>query len=80
MGTILHFGLGNFARAHLLDYTDQAGGWDVVGVSLRSSLVRDGLARQGFEYDLCVQGQGVRRIKALREVLVAPEDRAAISM
>ncbi|NOE16518.1 mannitol dehydrogenase family protein [Ruegeria atlantica] len=78
MGTILHFGLGNFARAHLLDYTDQAGGWDVVGVSLRSSSVRDGLARQGFEYDLCVQGQGVRRIKALRDVLVAPEDRAAV--
>ncbi len=78
MGTILHFGLGNFARAHLLDYTDQAGGWDVVGVSLRSSSVRDGLARQGFEYDLCVQGQGVRRIKALRDVLVAPENRAAI--
>ncbi len=76
MGTILHFGLGNFARAHLLDYTDQAGGWDVVGVSLRSSSVRDGLARQDFEYDLCVQGQGVRRIKALREVLVAPKDRA----
>ncbi|WP_170454817.1 mannitol dehydrogenase family protein [Ruegeria arenilitoris] len=78
MGTILHFGLGNFARAHLLDYTDQVGGWDVVGVSLRSSSVRDGLARQGFEYDLCVQGQGVRRIKALRDVLVAPKDRAAI--
>ncbi|MFD0908201.1 mannitol dehydrogenase family protein [Ruegeria arenilitoris] len=78
MGTILHFGLGNFARAHLLDYTDQAGGWDVVGVSLRSSSVRDGLARQGFEYDLCVQGQGVRRIKVLRDVLVAPEDRAAV--
>ncbi len=78
MGTILHFGLGNFARAHLLDYTDQAGGWDVVGVSLRSSSVRDGLARQGFEYDLCVQGQGVRRIKTLRDVLVAPNDRAAI--
>lgn len=78
MGTILHFGLGNFARAHLLDYTDQAGGWDVVGVSLRSSSVRDGLAGQGFEYDLCVQGQGVRRIKALRDVLVAPEDRAEI--
>ncbi len=78
MGTILHFGLGNFARAHLLDYTDQAGGWDVVGVSLRSSSVRDGLARQGFEYDLCVQGQGVRRIKALRDVLVVPNDRTEI--
>ncbi|MGV6806094.1 MAG: mannitol dehydrogenase family protein [Ruegeria sp.] len=78
MGRILHFGLGNFARAHLLDYTDRAGGWDVVGVSLRSSAVRDGLANQGFTYDLCVQGQGVRTIKALSNVLVASEDPGAV--
>lgn len=78
MGSILHFGLGNFARAHLLDYTDQAGGWDVIGVSLRSSSVRDGLAKQGFAYDLCVQGQGVKRIEVLKDVLVAPKDREAV--
>ncbi|WP_170476230.1 mannitol dehydrogenase family protein [Ruegeria arenilitoris] len=78
MGTILHFGLGNFARAHLLDYTQQAGDWDVVGVSLRSSSVRDGLAKQGYRYDLCVQGQGVKRVDILRNVLVVPEDRDAI--
>ena len=74
MGRILHFGLGNFARAHLLDYTDKANGWDVVGVSLRSPSIREGLAKQGYSYDLCVHGEGVRRIKVLREVLVAPED------
>ena len=37
MGRIVHFGLGNFARARLLDYTSDAGGWDVIGVSLRST-------------------------------------------
>ncbi|MEM7318657.1 MAG: mannitol dehydrogenase family protein [Pseudomonadota bacterium] len=78
MGRIVHFGLGNFARAHLLDYTADAGGWDVVGVSLRSSAIRDGLAAQGFDYDLCVQGTGVKRITILRDVLVAPEDRPAV--
>ncbi|WP_377189049.1 mannitol dehydrogenase family protein [Ruegeria meonggei] len=78
MGRILHFGLGNFARAHLLDYTDQADGWDVVGVSLRSPAVRDGLAKQGFDYDLCVHGEGVRRVTVLQDVLVAPENPMAV--
>ncbi len=78
MGRILHFGLGNFARAHLLDYTADAGGWDVVGVSLRSTTIRDGLAAQGFAYDLCVQGQGVKRINVLDDVLVAPDNPAAV--
>jgi fructuronate reductase len=55
MGRIVHIGLGNFARAHVLDYSQDASGWDVVGVSLRSATVRDGLAAQGFAYDLCVQ-------------------------
>jgi len=78
MRQILHFGLGNFARAHLLDYTQDAGGWTVTGVSLRSGRVRDGLAAQGFGYDLCVQGQGVKRIEVLNNVLVAPEDPDAV--
>jgi len=78
MGRIVHFGLGNFARAHLLDYTADAGGWDVVGVSLRSAAIRDGLAAQGFVYDLCVQGVGVKRINVLRDVLVAAEKPQAV--
>ncbi|NNE54082.1 MAG: mannitol dehydrogenase family protein [Sulfitobacter sp.] len=78
MGLILHFGLGNFARAHLLDYTADAGGWEVIAVSLRSAAVRDGLAAQGFAYDLCVQGVGVKRIEVLRDVLVAPKDPGAV--
>ncbi|MFK7836469.1 MAG: mannitol dehydrogenase family protein [Sulfitobacter sp.] len=78
MGRILHFGLGNFARAHLLDYTTDAGGWDVVGVSLRSAAIRDGLAAQAFAYDLCLQGAGIKRIGVLKDVLVAPENPAAV--
>ncbi len=78
MGRIVHFGLGNFARAHLLDYTADAGGWDVVGVSLRSAAIRDGLARQGNAYDLCIQGEGVKRIDVLSDVLVAPENPQAV--
>ena len=78
MWRIVHFGLGSFARTHLLDYTADAGGWEVIGVSLRSAAIRDGLAAQGFEYDLCVQGVGVRRINVLRDVLVAPEDPSTV--
>ena len=78
MSRIVHFGLGNFARAHLLDYTQDAGGWDVIGVSLRSAAVRDGLAQNGCAYDLCVQGEGIKRIDILRSVLVAPENPHAV--
>lgn len=78
MGRILHFGLGSFARAHLLDYTADASGWDVVGVSLRSASIRDGLRAQGYDYTLCVQGQGDKRISILSDVLVAPENPEAV--
>ncbi len=78
MGQIVHFGLGNFARAHLLDFTADSGDWNVVGVSLRSAGIRDGLKEQGFEYDLCIHGQNTKRITILSDVLVAPEDVNAV--
>lgn len=78
MGRILHIGLGNFARAHLADYTQDAGGWSVTGVSLRKPDIRDGLRRQGFDYDLWVQGQGAKRITVIDDVLVAPENPEAV--
>ena len=78
MGQIVHFGLGNFARAHILDYTADAGGWDVVGVSLRSPLVRDGLAAQDFSYNLSIQGKSLKRISILKDVLVASEGAQSI--
>ncbi len=73
MGRIVHFGLGNFARAHILDYTADAGGWDVIGVSLRSPLIRDGLAAQKFSYKLSIQGKNLKQISILKDILVASE-------
>jgi len=48
---IVHLGLGAFSRAHIALYTEDAvrksgGDWGIVGVSLRSSTVRDALANQ----------------------------------
>ena len=79
MGQIVHFGLGNFARAHLLDYTADAGDdWQVIGVNLRSSATRDGLAAQDYAYALKVQGVGVKQIKVLNTILLASEGQQPI--
>ncbi|WP_299826185.1 mannitol dehydrogenase family protein [uncultured Roseobacter sp.] len=78
MPRILHIGVGNFARAHIADYTQDAGGWAITGVSLRSAKVRDRLQAQGYDYGLSVQGQGVKQITVFDSVLVAPEDPQAV--
>lgn len=59
---IVHLGLGNFARAHLLAYTDKAlaqqgGDWRVTGVSLRSTAVADQLTPQNGRYTLITRGR-----------------------
>lgn len=77
MKTLLHFGVGNFFRAHGAETMAKAG-WGVIGVSLRSGAVRDGLAAQGFRYTLAVMGHEVKHIAAIRDVLVAPENPAAV--
>lgn len=77
MSRILHFGPGNFFRAHLAEYTFDAGGWQITAVSLRSPAFRDQLdVTQG--YSLAVQGQKTRQINVIDRVLVAPTDRAAV--
>ncbi|MFK7878552.1 mannitol dehydrogenase family protein [Roseobacter sp.] len=78
MNRILHIGVGNFCRAHLADYTQDAGGWSITGVSLRSPGVRDGLQAQNYDYTLAVQGQGAKKVTVFDKMLVAPEDPAAI--
>ncbi len=77
MSTILHFGPGNFFRAHLAEYTFDAGGWDITAVSLRSSSFRDALD-PAKGYFLAIQGQGPRQIDVIKQVLVAPEDPARV--
>lgn len=78
MNEILHFGPGNFFRAHLAEYTHDAGGWRVTGVSLRSSSVRDGLAAQNFNYTLVASGQPPKTINVIDNVYVAPESAEGI--
>jgi fructuronate reductase len=85
---IVHLGLGAFARAHLLacndDALDVAGAapdWGVTGVSLRHPGVRDSLAPQDGLYTLALRdarGTALRVIGSLLEVLVAPENPAAV--
>lgn len=77
---IVHFGVGNFHRAHQAVYIDDLLSrgdmrWGIVGVSLRSASMRDKLAPQDFLYTLAVLGEATthRIIGALRDVLVAPE-------
>ena len=77
-GRILHIGVGNFCRAHLADFTQDAGGWTVTGVSLRSATVRDGLIGQNWRYTLAVMGQPPKQITVFDNVLVAPENPSAV--
>ncbi|OHC44641.1 MAG: mannitol dehydrogenase [Rhodobacteraceae bacterium GWE1_64_9] len=77
---IVHLGLGNFARAHLLAYTDaalalQGGDWRVTGVSLRGTAVADSLMPQEGRYTLITRGAdtSARVIGALAGVLAGPD-------
>ena len=83
---IVHLGLGAFFRAFALPWLEDAmevagGDWGVIGVNLRSAGVRDALAPNGFCYP-CVEfgpkARTERQITALRQVLVAPENPAAV--
>ena len=79
---IVHLGLGNFARAHLADYVEDAlesgeSGWGIVGVSLQHPHQRDRLAPQdGLYAALERDGSQVRPriIGCIKQVLVAPEN------
>jgi fructuronate reductase len=77
---IVHLGLGNFARAHLLAYTDHAlalhgGDWRVTGASLRGTTVAESLMPQDGRYTLITRGAEVsaRVIGALAGVFAGPD-------
>ncbi len=83
---VVHLGIGAFHRAHqaaIFDAALAAGDlrWGIVGVSLRSSAVRDQLTPQDGLYSLIERdgsGDRVRVVGAVRGVLVAPEGPAAV--
>ncbi|WP_299729503.1 mannitol dehydrogenase family protein [uncultured Tateyamaria sp.] len=83
---IVHLGLGAFFRAFGCVYVADAmaasgGDWGIVGVSLRSPSTRDALRPHGWSYasvSLAPEGENIRDISVLNDVLVAPEDPAAV--
>lgn len=83
---IVHLGLGAFFRAFGCVYVADAmaasgGNWGITGVSLRSPDTRNALRDQGWAYTyvtLGPDGATPRVIEVLNDVLVAPEDPAAV--
>ena len=78
---IVHLGLGAFARAFVVPWIAEAGGWGVVGVSLRSAGTRDALRPQGWTWtavEMAPEGPVARRVETLTDLLVAPEDPGAV--
>src|SRR6201986_4484278 len=84
---IVPLGLGNFPRAHQALYTEKAmlaegGDWGICGVTLQGDVSkRDALMAQDGLYSVVERGpEGVRVtvIRALKEVLAMPHDRARL--
>ena len=83
---VIHLGVGNFFRAHQAAYLDEAMdagavGWGICGVSLRNPATRDALSPQDGYYSLIerdADGDRIRIVGALRELLVAQEDPARV--
>jgi fructuronate reductase len=77
---IVHLGVGAFHRAHQAVYTDDVLArdprWGIVAASLRSPDTFDALNPQDGLYTLSVrsqEGESVRVIGAIRQVIVAPQ-------
>ncbi len=77
---IVHLGIGNFARAHLLSYTDDAlaargGDWRIIGASLRGSSLAGTLEPQDYRYILIERGEETKAsvIGALHSVVSGRE-------
>ena len=82
---IVHLGIGSFHRAHQAVYTDSvlADGdrrWGIVGASLRSPDTRDALKAQDYLYTLNLRAETetLRVIGSLQDIVVAPENPAAL--
>lgn len=87
---IVHLGLGAFFRAFGAMYIEEAmkasGGtgqnnWGIIGVSLQSPRMHDQLAPQDFVYtaqELGPEGETLRQVEIIRDVLVARENPEAV--
>jgi fructuronate reductase len=81
---IVHFGPGAFHRVHQANYIDDLlhndPRWGICAVALHSPAVRDALAPQAGLYTTAILDSecDYRIIGAIRELLVAPENPAAV--
>ena len=77
---IVHLGLGAFARAHLGEYTEDAGGWSICGVAPHSRTIVDALRASGGRYTLITRAERdtLRAIGAFGAALHAPSERDAV--
>jgi fructuronate reductase len=83
---IVHLGVGAFHRGQMAPYTDavmSAGDrrWGIAGASLRATDTRDALKPQDFLYTLATlssEGESLKVIGAIRNIIVAPEDPATL--
>ncbi len=80
MRVIVHVGLGGFARAHLGEYTADAGGWEIWGVAPRSRTVVDALRSRGHRYTLIIRDahDTRRELGVFTRALHAPSEREAV--
>ena len=83
---IVHLGLGAFHRAHQATYTEDTlaqapGPWAILGADLLGPDIRDRLRVQDNLYTVFEQGRDGNRariVSIVKEVLVGPEDPAAL--
>jgi fructuronate reductase len=71
---IVHLGLGAFHRAHQAVYTEDAGGWEICGVTRRSRAVAGPYTVVSRGPD----GDSAREISVIREALVAADKPDAV--
>ncbi len=83
--SIVHFGVGNFHRAHQAVYCDRLlnlgeNQWGIVGVSLRSPDVKNNLLPQDYLYTQPTLGKNTefQIIGSIKDIIVAPEDPMAV--
>ena len=85
-GVVVHFGVGNFHRAHqarCIAHANRAAGvdWRIWGVCPRQPAARDRLRRQNWRYHLLVEdrdGAQLEEISVHDSILVAPENPRAV--
>jgi fructuronate reductase len=71
---IVHLGLGAFHRAHQAVYTEDAGGWEICGVTRR----RRAVAGPYTVVSRAPDGDSAREISVIREALVAADEPDAV--